>query len=101
MFPPRHHRPAKWRETGAFTSGNYFNRKIDQRIEAKLKRKVQEAVGANLEEEIYQPGNSDTAYTGFPRARKGWKNSDKNMASYPATTPSQHLIKQRTIGAVI
>ncbi len=31
-----------------FTSGNYFNRKIGQRIEAKLKQKVQEAVGAKF-----------------------------------------------------
>ena len=30
----------------AFTTENYFNHNIGQRIEAKLKRKVQEAVGA-------------------------------------------------------
>lgn len=36
----------------AFTSGNYFNRKIGQRIEAKLERKVQEAVGAKSGEDL-------------------------------------------------
>ena len=34
-----------------FTSANYFNRKIGQKIEAKLKQKVQEAVGAKVGEE--------------------------------------------------
>ena len=37
----------------AFTSGNYSNREIGQKIEAKLYRKVQEAVGAKSGEDLF------------------------------------------------